>query len=73
MFGDCNMNKILVKHINACSYSVVDLGGLEGYSPPLLATLRNTKTQCIDIKMLNSCIKCHFYTLQIITTHTFRG
>ena len=43
MFDDCNVNKILVKHLNACSYSVVDLGGLEGYSPPLLATLRNTK------------------------------
>ena len=54
--------------------SVADLGeGLGGYSSPpgiLKVYKKRYKNALIHI---NSCIKCHFYTLQNMATYTFRG
>ena len=53
------------------SIEVEDLGGLGGlYSPhPTGNLIRNTKNSMYwyknALKHINSCIKCHFYTLQI--------
>ena len=57
--------------------SSVGFRGARGAIAPLLPTLRNTKNSMYlyknALKHSNSYIKCHFYTLQNMTTHTFRG
>ena len=64
------MKPIAITMENIANYSGGFRGGARGLYPSLKFK-GIQKTPCIDIKCINSCIKCHFCTLQMKPSYSF--